>query len=237
MLKTLGRRPEILEAGGTLFAAYVRFVEKTTRWKVEPADIRAELGPELPVIMALWHGQHVFTSIAWPREWPMSALVARHADGEINAVALRKLGFNLIRGAGGSGTQRKLIKRGGMQALRLLIRTLKEGNSVSLTADVPKIGGVVGQGIVALAKLSGRPIYPLAVVTRRRIQFNSWDRATLSLPFNRGSIVLGDRIDVPADADEAELEAKRIEVGQALDRVHARAYQLAGGTPWQSRDG
>jgi lysophospholipid acyltransferase (LPLAT)-like uncharacterized protein len=237
MLKTLGRRPEILEAGGTLFAAYVRLVEKTTRWKVEPADIRAELGPELPAIIALWHGQHVFTSIGWPSEWPVSALVARHADGEINAVALRKLGLNLIRGAGGSGTQRKVLKRGGMQALRLLIRTLKEGNSVSLTADVPKIGGVVGQGIVLLAKLSGRPIYPLAVVTRRRINFNSWDRATLSLPFNRGGIVIGDRIDVPADADEAELEAKRIAVGQALDRAHARAYELAGGTPWQSRDG
>jgi lysophospholipid acyltransferase (LPLAT)-like uncharacterized protein len=237
MLKKLGRKPIVLNALGGVFAAYVRLVQKTTRWTFEPRDLAEALGADAPVILSLWHGQHVFVPIGWPRDLPVSALVARHADGEINAIALEKLGFGTIRGAGGGGNQRKLIKRGGMQALRGMVRALKGGTSVAITADVPQIGGIVGEGIVLLAKLSGRPILPLAVVTRRRRHFNSWDKATLSLPFSRGAIVLGETVRVGSDADEEELEKARLAVGEALNRAHARAYAITGGDVWVDRHG
>ena len=67
-----------------------------------------------------------------------------------------------------------------------------------MTADVPKIARVCGEGIVTLARLSGRPIVPVAVVTSRRIDFESWDRASLGLPFGRGAMVLGEPIRVAA---------------------------------------
>ncbi|MGQ4275243.1 lysophospholipid acyltransferase family protein [Terrihabitans sp. B22-R8] len=237
MLKKIGRTPFVLNALGSLFAAYVRVVEKTTRWTVEPGSFDAALAANMPVIIAMWHGQHVFAPIGWPKGYPIAALVARHADGEINAIAVEKLGVRTIRGAGGEGSQRKLLKRGGMQALRQMIRALQEGTSVAVTADVPKIGGVVGEGIVVLARLSGRPIYPVAVVTRRKIHFNSWDRATLSLPFGRGAMVLGEPVFVPSDADEEVMERARLDVGRHLNHVHARAYEIVGGDVWQDRDG
>jgi lysophospholipid acyltransferase (LPLAT)-like uncharacterized protein len=97
---------------------------------------------------------------------------------------------------------------------------------MALTADVPKVPRVAGLGIVKLASASGRPIYPIAVATSRRIQLNNWDASSFNLPFSRGAVVFADPIRVPADADAARLEATRIEVESALNRATARAYAL-----------
>ncbi len=98
-----------------------------------------------------------------------------------------------------------------------------------ITADVPKRARVAGEGIVTLARLSGRPILPTAVVTSRRHNFNSWDRGSIGKPFGRGVIVYGQPIHVAADADAAALEKARKAVEAALDDVHARAYAKVGG--------
>ncbi|BCJ91672.1 hypothetical protein IZ6_24070 [Terrihabitans soli] len=236
--KKIVRSPFVLNLAGSLIAFYIRIIGKTTRFVQEPADLRGALAGDLPLIMALWHGQHVITPLAWPKDWPGSALVARHADGEINAIALEKLGFNLVRGSGAHhSSDRAVTKRGGVLALRGLVRALNGGSSVTLTADVPKIGGVVGTGIVLLAKLSGRPIYPLAVVTKNCIALNTWDQAHLALPFSRGAMVVGEKITVAEDASDEDLEIARLKVERGLDLAHARAYELVGGKPWRVRNG
>jgi lysophospholipid acyltransferase (LPLAT)-like uncharacterized protein len=235
--KKIARSPFVLNLAGSLIAFYIRLIGKTTRWVREPGNMRGALQPDLPLIMALWHGQHVITPLAWPKDWPGSALVARHADGEINAIALEKLGFHLVRGSGANRVdERAVSRRGGVLALRGLVRALKGGSSVTLTADVPKIGGIVGTGIVLLAKLSGRPIFPLAVVTKSCIELKTWDQARLALPFSRGAMVVGEKIVVAPDASEEELEVARQEVERGLDLVHARAYELVGGKPWPVRN-
>ena len=68
----------------------------------------------------------------------------------------------------------------------------------------------------------------MAVASARRIDFNSWDRASMPLPFWRGAIIVGEPIRVPADASAEELEAARARVEQGLDAAHARAYALFG---------
>jgi lysophospholipid acyltransferase (LPLAT)-like uncharacterized protein len=236
--KKIVRSPFVLNLAGSLIAFYIRLIGRTTRWVREPGDLRGALSGDLPLIMALWHGQHVITPLAWPKDWPGSALVARHADGEINAIALEKLGFQLVRGSGANRvTGRAVSRRGGVLALRGLVRALKAGSSVTLTADVPKIGGIVGTGIVLLAKLSGRPIYPLAVVTKNCVEINSWDQARLALPFSRGAMVVGEKVTISPDASDEQIEEARREVERRLDVVHARAYELVGGKPWRARNG
>jgi lysophospholipid acyltransferase (LPLAT)-like uncharacterized protein len=236
--KKIVRSPFVLNLAGSLIAFYIRLIGRTTRWTREPGDLRGALAGDLPLIMALWHGQHVITPLAWPKDWPGSALVARHADGEINAIALEKLGFHLVRGSGANtSSDRAVTRRGGVLALRGLVRALKGGSSVTLTADVPKIGGIVGTGIVLLAKLSGRPIYPLAVVSKNFVELNTWDRARLALPFSRGAMVVGEKVTVADDATDDDIEAARLEVERRLDLVHARAYELVGGKPWRARNG
>jgi Uncharacterized protein conserved in bacteria len=85
-----------------------------------------------------------------------------------------------------------------------------------MTADVPKVSRVAGFGIVKIAQMSGRPIYPVAIATRRRIVLDNWDRTAINLPFGRGAAVAGGPIYVPQDADAATLELARRAVEEAL---------------------
>ena len=99
---------------------------------------------------------------------------------------------------------------------------------MAMTADVAKVARVAGLGIVTLARLSGRPILPIAVVARGRIDVKSWDRASIGLPFNRCAIVIGEPIRVAPDADDDAIETARRAVEDGLDAVHARAYAIVG---------
>ncbi|MBV9636949.1 MAG: lysophospholipid acyltransferase family protein [Methylobacteriaceae bacterium] len=224
--QALGRAKRVQEAIGGLSVLYFRLVRRTNHFVIEPPAFPDRVGPELPVIGAMWHGQHLIAHFAWPPGAPIAALISRHGDAEINAVVLRRLGVLAIRGSGGRAE--KMRRRGGVSALREMLRALSQGTTIMMTADVPRVPRVAGLGIVTLAQLSGRPIRPLAVVTSRRIDFRSWDRASLPLPFGRGAMVLGAPIHVPRDADDAALQAARHAVENGLDAVHARAYALIG---------
>jgi lysophospholipid acyltransferase (LPLAT)-like uncharacterized protein len=226
VLKRITRRKAFRESAGYLAARYLGLVRRTNRFVLDPPDAYERIGPMMPVIAAVWHGQHLMVHFAKRREDRAASLVSRSADGELNAVALRHLGVRAIRGSGARGRDPRL--KGGAPALRAMLRALGEGEIVVLTADVPKIARVCGWGIVTLARLSGRPIVPVAVATSRRVDFRSWDRASLGLPFGRGAAVLGDPIFVARDLDPASLEAARQAVEAGLDRVHERAYALVG---------
>ena len=88
------------EALGRSLAYYLRLVRRTNRFVVEPADVYDRVRSELPLIIAMWHGQHVMIPFARPEWMPSCSLVSRHGDGGFNAVALRELGIGAIRGSG-----------------------------------------------------------------------------------------------------------------------------------------
>lgn len=226
LLKRLTRSRPVQESLGLLFARYLGLVQRTNRFVMEPPDAYARIGPLMPVIAAMWHGQHFMIHFARRRQDPAASLVSRSADGEFNAIALRHLGVRAIRGSGARGRDPR--HKGGALALRSMLRALEAGEMVVMTADVPKIARVCGDGIVTLARLSGRPIVPVAVVTSRRVDFKSWDRASLGLPFGRGAMVLGEPIVVARDADEAALAKARHAVEDGLDDAHERAYAMLG---------
>lgn len=226
LVKRITRSRAVQEALGFLVASYLRLVQRTNRFVMEPADAYDRIGPMMPVIAAMWHGQHFMIHFAKRPQDRAASLVSRSGDGEFNAIALRHLGIRAIRGSGARG--RDVRKKGGIAAMRGMLRALSDGEMVVMTADIPKISRICGEGIVTLAQLSGRPIVPVAVVTSRRIDFDSWDRASLGLPFGRGAMVLGEPISVPRDADADTLEVTRQAVERELDAVHARAYGLVG---------
>ena len=217
-------------------SAYLDLVRRTSDFVQEPRDFVARIAPELPAIVAMWHGQHFMVHYAWPKDARVAALISRHEDGEINAAVLRRLGVDPIRGSGGHAAH-KVRSHGGAAALRAMAKALAAGRTVCMTADVPKVSRRCGPGIVALARMTGRPIYPIAVVTARRFDFRSWDRASMGKPFGRGAMVLGDAVRVARDADADRLEAARLAVERGLDAAHARAYALVGSTDPGSREG
>jgi lysophospholipid acyltransferase (LPLAT)-like uncharacterized protein len=226
LVKRVTRSRPVQEALGGVVAGYLKLVRRTNRFVMEPADAYDRIGPMMPVIAAMWHGQHFMIHFAKRPEDRAASLVSRSGDGEFNAIALRHLGVRAIRGSGARG--RDIRKKGGVAAMRAMLRALNDGEMVVMTADIPKIARVCGEGIVTLAQLSGRPIVPVAVVTSRRIDFDSWDKASIGLPFGRGAMVLGEPVHVPRDADSQTLEALRQSVERELDAVHERAYALIG---------
>lgn len=230
MFKEFMRSPRVQRFLGNRMADYLTLVGRTSRWSYEPADFDVRIASELPVIFAMWHGQHFMVPVIKPRSWPSKVMISRSRDGELNAVACDRFGIGLIRASGGT-TGAQVRKRGGVRGFLEAVHALRDGHSLALTADVPKISRVAGSGIVMIARASGRPIIPVAVATSRRIEMKrSWDRSAVNLPFSRGVTVTGDPIFVAADADAEALEEARRQVQAALDAATARAYALADGS-------
>ena len=229
MLKRIWRSSFVQETLGGLLAGYLTFVGRSCRYVPPASDPYARFAAEEPAILAFWHGQHFMIPIARRPGQKFTVLISRHGDGELNAIAVRRLGIGLVRG---SGAQRadQVRKRGGVRALLDMIATLERGENMALTADVPKISRVCGRGIITLAQKSGRPILPVAVVCSRRMDFSTWDRSSLGLPFGRWTVEVGQPIRVPAEADDAAQELARRRVELELDRVHEAAYRLLGCT-------
>lgn len=228
MLKSLLRQPWALACVAALAAAYIRFVRATARLVFEPPDLYGHVEPQMPAIFALWHGEHLALPLMVLPHHRFKVLISRHRDGEINAQTIQRLGIGVIRGSGSHGAV-ALHKRGA-GAFRDMMSALEDGWNVASTADVPKIAKTAGRGIILLARASGRPIYPAMAVAARRVTFSrAWDQAKLPLPFSRVALVLGPPISVPSDADEAAMEAARLEVEAGLNAAMTKAYALADG--------
>jgi lysophospholipid acyltransferase (LPLAT)-like uncharacterized protein len=224
----VGSRP-FQKTVGVVAAEYLRLVWKTTRLVIEPEGIYERFDREAPVIIAMWHGQHFLAPFIKRAHDRGKVLVSRHRDGEINALAAERLGIGAIRGSGNHG--RGFVGKAGVSAFKEMLSALEEGYSIALTADIPKIARVAGLGVVKLASASGRPIYPIAIATRRRLELDNWDRTAINLPFGRGAGVAGEPVRVPADADAAALESARRRLETSLNAATARAYALADGPP------
>lgn len=225
--KRILRARPMQTAIGAAAAGYLRLVWKTSRLILDPPDLYERIAPDLPAIVTVWHGQHFIFPFLKRAEHRVKVLISRHGDGEINAIAAERLGIGIIRGSGDPG--RQFDRKGGVVAFKTMLRALAEGYNMALTADVPKISRIAGAGVVKLASVSGRPIYPVALNTSHRIELDTWDRSTVNLPFSRFAIVMGDPIRVPPDADEATLERCRVEVETSLNTVTARAMAIVDG--------
>lgn len=174
----------------------------------------------------MWHGQFGLMPALHIGEYKVSAIASRHGDAEILVRALSQFNIEVVRGAGANG---RSVDRGGVHALRTAVRLLKGGSTFAMTADVPPgPARYAGDGIVTMARLSGRPIVPLAVASSRFIALNSWSRMTLNLPWSKLVYVVGEPIWVPADAANQDLSRFRQQVEDAINRVTERAYTLTG---------
>jgi lysophospholipid acyltransferase (LPLAT)-like uncharacterized protein len=208
-------------------AEYFRFVFRTNRPVVPPEQLYAHADPDLPIILVMWHGQHFLAPFIRRPTDKCKVLISHSSDGEMTAMTAKRLGVDVIRGSGDPGG--RFDRKGGVGAFFQMVEALNEGYTVALTADVPKIARKASLGLVKLASLSGRPIYPIAQATSRRVVLDNWDRTTINLPFGRLGVALGEPVRVPAQIDDATLERARRAVETSLNDATTRAYALADG--------
>ncbi len=228
--KPLARSRVVKQLLATVMAWAVRFIDLTNPRVAGSHDLEAAISEYSPAIAALWHGQHLMGPAINPRKHRLVALFSRSADAELNALVAEKLGFGIVRGSGG----RKGVhdhRKGGAQALIALKKTIERGCNVAMIADIPHgTPREAGLGIVTLARISGRPIVPVAIATsRRKVLERTWDKTTINLPFGKSAVVLGEPVLVPGDADQEELERKRAELTVSLNEATRQAYALVDG--------
>lgn len=225
--KRLLSSPTASRCLGRLAGSYVRFVFNTARIDVEPEDAFDLARRAHPAIFAFWHGLAMMAPAAKPIDLPTEVMIAKNHAAGIIAIGAETQGIATIRASGAADPQ-SAPRKGGAAGFRRALRALAQGRSVLMTADVPKVAQTAGRGVVLLARHSGRPIVPVAYVSRSALRFNNWDRMSVDLPFSRAAIVHGRPIRVAADADAAEIEAQRHALSLELDRVTRRAFERAG---------
>ena len=224
LLKRIIRSDAGRRALSAIGVGYVRFVHATTRWTTVGGDTPEKYwAAGQPMIGCFWHNRMLLMPFIWPRDRRISMLISHHGDGRLISDIIGRFGIDTISGSS---------SRGGANALRAMIATLRSGVSVAVTPDGPRGPRMhAAAGAVHAAKLAGAPLVAVSHATARRRMLGSWDRFLLALPFGRGVFVWGNPIEIASDADEAEIEAARLALERELNRVSAEADRLVGQTP------
>jgi lysophospholipid acyltransferase (LPLAT)-like uncharacterized protein len=147
-------------------------------------------------------------------------LISSHPDGRLIANTVAHFGISAVAGSS---------TRGGGEALRTLVRHVKDGASIGVTPDGPRGPRMrVGDGVLMLARLTGAPILPASISVSRRVVLSTWDKLIIPLPFGRGAMIWGEPIVVPRDADDAALAVLRAKLEEEMNRLSAEADAMAG---------
>jgi len=200
----------LLPRAGSL---WLRLSRATMRLNWEGADdaLPADGGP---VIYTFWHEQ--LAMMPWVQLRPPSVVpISRSRDGEWTARLFSRLQVEAVRGSS---------SRDGAVALRGLVRAARDGRDLAITPDGPRgPARRVQPGAIRLARLTGRPLLPVAFATRPEIRLGSWDRMILPVPFGKGVFAYGELLWVEREAGEQQAAAASSELADRLDRLGARA--------------
>jgi lysophospholipid acyltransferase (LPLAT)-like uncharacterized protein len=189
----------------------IRFLRLTMRMKFRNGEVlnraRETSGQ---YILVFWHSRFVMMPYCYP-DRRLVVLHSQHRDAQMLARVMQRFGYAR---AWGSTT------KGGASGVRQILRLVRDGHDVAITPDGPRGPRRRCQpGAIAVARLSGKPIIPVAFSARPARRLGSWDRTLFPYPFARGSYLYGEPMEVPRGADEIEQERLRQRLEDTLDRL------------------
>jgi lysophospholipid acyltransferase (LPLAT)-like uncharacterized protein len=179
-----------------------------------PESLRANGSPVIPVF---WHGRLLMMPVLYKRERErrLSFLVSPHRDGQVVGKALQRFGLHPILGS---------TTRRGFSAFKKMVEASRDGSHIVITPDGPRGPRCqVQAGVIELAKVTGRPILPVAFSASRKKVFNTWDRFVLPYPFSKGVFIWGEPVHVEPGGDRANIEERRILLERRLNELTERA--------------
>ncbi|MEE4252633.1 MAG: lysophospholipid acyltransferase family protein [Desulfuromusa sp.] len=134
------------------------------------------------VIIPFWHDQLFLLVFGYPGKHA-KLLISSSKDGELLARTMKYFDQDTVRGSS---------SRGGRAAFREMLNLCKEKADIVLTPDGPRgPRHELKDGVIQLARMSGRPVMPLAFVCSRGHRFKSWDRFLFPFPFSYGVYSFG----------------------------------------------
>ena len=190
-------------------------IGSTLRFEVIAEEGAVPATPPAKGIFCFWH--RCTLPCGWYfRKFKCSILISQSFDGELIARTLGLLGYNSVRGSS---------SRGGFAGILSLRDVLAQGDPVVFTADGPR--GPIYQtkiGPVKLAQMTGEPIGSFYLLPERAWVVNSWDRFMVPKPFSRVAVSWAREVRVAReDASPEDLETKRQELNDALERARTQA--------------
>jgi lysophospholipid acyltransferase (LPLAT)-like uncharacterized protein len=190
----------------------------TLRWRAEGLEHLAAVEQSgRPPIMAFWHGR-ILPATVYFRRRGIVVITSENFDGQWIAGIIERFGYGTARGS---------TSRGGRKALLQLTRDMAAGKPAAFTLDGPRGPARVAQpGAVWLAKVTGNPVVPFHIESSRHWTLKSWDRTQIPKPFTTAAIAIGERLDVPPDADAAGLAEAARTLEQRLQALEVRAQAM-----------
>lgn len=135
------------------------------------------------IIFASWHDELLMMPMSY-RGPGARILISASKDGELIARMIKHFGVSAVRGSS---------SRGGRAAFRELLSLTNEPLDLGITPDGPRgPRHQLKDGIVQLARLSGRPVVPVSYMCSKGHRFASWDRFLLPFPFGRAVFSYGE---------------------------------------------
>jgi lysophospholipid acyltransferase (LPLAT)-like uncharacterized protein len=214
------------------FAFYflINLIGKTVRFEREGWENfeAIEQAGKLP-IYTFWHNR-IFLGTYFFRRRGIVVITSQSFDGEYIARFIQRFGYGAVRGSS---------TRGGVAALVEMIRLMRAGLPMGFTIDGPKGPKYVAKiGACHLAKKTGNPMMPFAVEAEKFWRLKSWDNLQIPKPFTRARLIIAEPIYVAADANDEDLENKRLELQKSLDELVKRGKQWRESkTPDKKRSG
>jgi lysophospholipid acyltransferase (LPLAT)-like uncharacterized protein len=210
-LRKLFKNPKVV---GTAAFWGTKLLKYTLQIKVQA---HPDYKNDQPYLFAFWHGKQLLPVLQLVRHnTPNTALVSPSRDGELLAVWLQKLGYDIVRGSSRDNNVRSTVQ---------LLQRLQAGHSVGFGVDGP-IGPMyqVKPGIIYMAQKCNIPIVPLGSAFSRKWLFNkAWDHYQVPKPFARAGYYIGEPIIINKNTD---LERANIELGYLLHRAECKAAEL-----------
>jgi lysophospholipid acyltransferase (LPLAT)-like uncharacterized protein len=162
-------------------------------------------------IFGFWHCQLVGI-IYFYQNFNIASIASLHRDGEIAARAAEKFGIKIVRGSS---------TRGGFKAFMDLKKYIEQGYDIAITVDGPRgPAETVNDGILYMAKITGKKIVPACFVCDKKVRLKSWDKLIIPLPFSNGFFAFGKPIEIPSGIDDTELEKFRDILKQELLEIN-----------------
>ena len=174
------------------------------------------------VIYAIWHSRFFFFSYYAKRKRVVT-MISASKDGELITRTIKKMHLYAIRGSS---------SRSGKQALSQMAELLRENIKVLMVPDGPRGPRYeLKSGVVRLAQLTGRPIFPVSFSTTSGIFLPSWDRFLLPLPWGKAALVADEPVFVPPDISEEEFEKIRLSLQEKLYQLMLKADSICKRDP------
>jgi len=203
------RQKVVIYLAERAFYLLIKSIGATIRYETEGWENfqKIERDGKIP-IYCFWHDR-IFAGTYFFRDRGIVVITSQSFDGEYIARFIKRFGYGAVRGSS---------TRGGIGALVEMIRLMRRGLPMGVTVDGPKGPRYVAKsGAIILAKKTGNPLMPFVVETKKFWTVNSWDKLQIPKPFTRARVFIADPVYVAADAGDAEIENKRLELQGKLD--------------------